>query len=177
MFLEYVQKYLFKVVTIVLQIVILAMLIRFFVISPALIDGQSMEDTLFDNDVVLVYKALYLARPPERFEIVKATRPDNDIDIIKRIVGLPGETVILKNKKIFIKDRFGDEYQLEEPYQKGIIKNEFESSLEIFVPEHHYFIIGDNREFSIDSRNFGPVHRRFIEGKVLFASRWREWFN
>lgn len=177
MFLEYVQKYLFKVVTIVLQIVILAMLIRFFVISPAQVNGQSMEDTLRDEDILLVNKAIFLMRKPERFEIINAVRPDNEVDIVKRVVGLPDEIITFQNKKAFIETRDGEKFELIEPYAKGFVETEFDTPISIVVPENHYFLLGDNRDFSVDSRDFGPVHRRNIQGEVFLVNKWPDWFN
>lgn len=182
MFLEYVQKYLLKVVTIVLQIVVIAMLFRFFIVSPAIVNGQSMENTLSDNDILLVNKAVYLSRAPERFEIVKARRPDNAEDIVKRVVGLPGERISIRGISIYVYDG-EDEYRLVEPYAQGFAdlfaldaEGEIVEPVEFSIPENHYFLVGDNREFSSDSREYGPLHRRYIEGKVSLVNRWPDWF-
>jgi signal peptidase I len=180
MFLQYVQKYLLRVVTIVLQFFLIAFMVRFFILSPAQVNGQSMEDTLKDDDIILIDKISYLARSPERFEMVSAHDPrEENVELVKRVIGLPGETVIFKNRQVVIQDTTGVEFEIYEPYVKTELSTFAFSDRpqRIYIPENHYFLLGDNREFSTDSREFGPVHRRLINGKVGYVNKWPDWFN
>ncbi|MBU1167127.1 signal peptidase I [Patescibacteria group bacterium] len=164
------QRYFERVILIVIQFFLLATFIRFFVLSPALVNGQSMENTLFDNNFILVNKMIYIVHAPERFDVVQAISPNSpDVLLVKRIIGLPGESIIFRERKVFIRNQLGDEYELLEPYlpegEETIFKEG--QAREFLIPEDHYFIMGDNRNFSTDSRKFGPIHRRLVNGLVL----------
>ena len=170
-FFDYVQRYFVNVVTIVLQFLFIALIIRFFIISRAEVNGQSMENTLKDSDVLLVDQLSYLVTRPKRFDIVRAIHPEKeDTYIVKRIVGLPGERLLLKGKKVFLVNE-GESLEIIEPY--AVYEQDIsivEEPFEVEIPENQYFVMGDNRGYSIDSRNYGPLHRRLISGKVAFVN-------
>lgn len=149
----------------------MAAIIRFFIISPAEVDGQSMENTLSDSDVVIVDKISYLASKPKRFDIVRAIHPEKENRyIVKRIIGLPGDRLLLEGKKVYL---LKDDQRLEiiEPY--AVYEKDTPvtpETYEIEIPENNYFLMGDNRAFSQDSREYGPLHRTLISGKVAFVN-------
>lgn len=164
------EQYLTRVVTILLHFILVVALIRIFVIDPAVIDGQSMEDSLNDSDLCLVNKVVYLFRTPDRYEIVQFFNPSGADDlVVKRVVGLPGETIFFQRDSIYIQTRGGGRIELDQSYTKlddlaGLLPD---YQAEVVIPEHSYFVLGDNRFSSTDSRSFGPVHRRQITGKVV----------
>ena len=136
-------------------ILIIVVLIRTFIITPAVVNGDSMKDTLLDNEVVLVNKLYVNVSDIKRFDIVVIN--ENGEHIVKRIIGLPGEKVEYKNNKLFINDKE--------------VNNELKfKDTEDFVYEKvesdKYFVLGDNREISKDSRIIGTINKDDIIGKV-----------
>lgn len=133
--------------------------------------GPSMENTLFDGDTVLIEKAAYRNKLPQRFDvIVFPENKDSDKYLIKRIIGLPGETVCIRNSSIYIngvllKESYGKESMDE--YTEGLARTEF------VLKNDEYFVLGDNRNDSLDSRDpsIGPVCLEEIYGKVTIRIR------
>lgn len=167
---EKIQHYLARTVIISGRILLLFVLIRFLILSPGRVDGISMESTMQDGNLFLVNKFAYLTREPERFEVVDALDPvDPTKYIVKRVIGLPGERVIFKQNKVYIQQKNGAEFALPEPYLKKEVTNRpsAEKGYKIDIPDHEYVLLGDNRDWSHDSRMYGPLHRRFINGKLF----------
>lgn len=165
------QQYLYKTCVALLKIIILIFVIRFLLIEPGRVNGVSMEPTLTDTQIFLVNKIKYLFIQPERFDVVQLINPlDSNKVLIKRIIGLPGEKISFRQNKAHIEGKNGEILALTEPYVRteNISRMRAGRSSEVIIPEHHYFVLGDNRIASTDSRDFGPVHRRFINGKALF---------
>ena len=136
-------------------IIIVVVLIRTFIITPVKVDGDSMKETLNDNDILLLYKLGSI----KRFDIVVLDEAYDNEKIIKRVIGMPGETISIKNDKIYINGK--------------VIDNSFAYGTtsdvdKIELGEDEYFILGDNRLISKDSRYFGPVTKSEIIGKVVF---------
>lgn len=167
--LSRIQQYLGRTLAITLNILLIILITRFFLFEPGQVNGQSMESTFHDEQRFLVNKFIYLFHPPERYDVVQLFEAETQQFFVKRVIGLPGETVIIKRNRVFIKTADGTEFQLEEPYvdSTALTTVVFGAQNEFVVPEHNYFVLGDNRSFSKDSREFGPVHRRFILGKVV----------
>ncbi len=148
-------------------VVIFCFLIINFVGCRSLVDGSSMEPTLHNGDNLWVDKLAYNIGDPKRFDVI-VFNYDEETTYIKRIIGLPGETVrIDQNGNIFI-----DEMLLKEDYGKEVIlpSNIGRASQSIRLGEDEYFVLGDNRNNSQDSRisSVGNVHRDSIVGKALF---------
>lgn len=141
--------------------------IWYFVLSPRAIDGISMEPTLWDQSLILVYKLQYINSHPERGDIVVFKHSETD-DYIKRVIGLPGETVLIQNGKIYINGT-----QLAETYiGETVVTNPYAAIREgvpYKVPTGKYVMIGDNRENSTDSREFGAVAEEYIEGRAVLV--------
>lgn len=156
-------------VWIVANAIVGVFLIRFFVLDVARVDGMSMQPTKKDGDVLLVYRLGYLFGKPERYDIVQAIAPDSGHIVVKRVIGMPGETVRLKRSAVYITDASGNERELVEPYiEKGNTTiTVFGAQTEFMIPSDAYFLLGDNRLGSTDSRVYGPVHRRFITGRAI----------
>ncbi len=142
--------------------IIIALLVRVFVIEHFLVDGQSMQPTLEHNERILVNKFVYRFQEPEHEEIVVFEYRDKR-DFIKRVVGVEGDTVQIKDKKLYINDE-----PVEEPY---IQKNSVDDYGPVTVPEGHYFVLGDNRANSRDSRydDVGFVSEEEIKGRAALV--------
>lgn len=167
--LSQIQQYLGRTVAVTLNILVIILVARFFLFEPGQVNGQSMEPTYYDEHRFLVNKFIYLFNPPERFDVIQFYDEKSEQFFVKRVVGLPGETVVIKRGSVFIHSSDGTEVKLEEPYlsPESLTSVEFGGQNEFMVPEHSYFVLGDNRLFSQDSREFGSIHRRLILGKVI----------
>ncbi|MBA4602438.1 signal peptidase I [Thermoactinomyces mirandus] len=140
--------------------VILAVVIRLFVFEPFTVSGPSMQETMVTGDLVLVNKLVYKFREPRRGEIV-VFHASEDKDFIKRVIGLPGETVEAKNNKILINGKI-----VEESYIADHVRTmDFD---EIKVPQGKVFVLGDNRLNSTDSRAIGSISVSDLVGRAEF---------
>lgn len=136
-------------------IVILVVLFRTFIATPILVKGRSMYDTLSGNEMMILNKLAKI----DRYDIVVVDEPEDDY-IIKRVIALPGETVYCENNTIYVNNKkIDDKYSYGETY-------DFE---EIKLKDNEYFVMGDNREVSKDSRIIGPVTKKEIKGTTKFV--------
>ncbi|QBP42466.1 signal peptidase I [Paenisporosarcina antarctica] len=151
----------------------LAGLIRYFLFTPIVVDGESMIPTLKDGDRMIVNKIGYYIGEPNRYDIVVFHAPENK-DYIKRIIGLPGDHVAYKNDQLYINGE-----PLDEPYLKshkedlsegeGTFTEDFtleESTEKTIIPEGYVFVMGDNRRNSKDSRIIGLISMDEMIGKT-----------
>jgi len=132
------------------------------------VDGPSMQPTLETGQRLIVYRLAYVFSEPQRGDVVVFRSPNNpDDDLVKRIIGLPGETVSIQDGRVYI-----DGVLLEEP--SFIPSPYYNGAWEI--PEGHYFVLGDNRNSSSDSHSWGTVSASQILGRVWLSywppSRW-----
>lgn len=188
------RSILFHVFDVVLNIVIIVAIvgiIRTFIVSPFQIEGNSMVQTLEDKEYIVINKFRYLFNTPDRGDIV-VFRPPTDTSkyYVKRVIGLPGDTIVIRNGNVFLRRDNGD-IEIEEAYlsdnnrgstyrfnsQGGVAASD--TSEEAFhVPEGEYFLLGDNRKGSLDSRTFpylgshqsAYVPRSNIKGSVWFVA-------
>lgn len=145
----------FDFIKTVLIIIILAALIRQFVIQPFIVDGQSMEPNFQNNDYLITDKVSYRLHSPSRGEVVIFHPPDNpSVNYLKRIVGVPGDTIAVKNGDVYVNGK-----KIIEPYINNNEKTHSPSSgdVEITLKEKEFFVLGDNRNHSRDSREIGPI--------------------
>lgn len=136
-------------------IVLVVVLIRTFIITPVRVDGESMKNTLKNGDILLLYKLGSI----NRLDIIVLDEEKDNEKIIKRVIGLPGETVAIKKGKIYINDKV-----IDDEYAYGETSDYDKVTLE----DDEYFILGDNRLISKDSRYFGPIKKSEIKGKIVF---------
>ncbi|NLY54201.1 MAG: signal peptidase I [Firmicutes bacterium] len=143
--------------------IILAWVLRTVVIQTYLVDGPSMEPTLHHSERLLLNRLGYFLHPPRRGDVVVIELPNEGISIVKRIIGLPGEIIEISNGKVFI-----DQAPLEEPY---LTQPTLANYGPIQVPDGHYFVMGDNRQNSRDSRSItiGFVAREQIKGQATLV--------
>lgn len=176
-----------KWVLVVIISIFIALVLRAFVFEWVVVQGHSMENTLYNRQVLFVNKIGYVFGPPKKgeiivFEVTKGNLdyipiaknipilsslipPQNEIDYIKRVIGLPGDEIDIINGSVYING-----IMQKETYAKGsTAKQSFD--LPSTVPENKVFVMGDNRENSKDSREFGFVDLDKIKGKAVFRIR------
>ena len=136
-------------------IVVVIVVIRIFIATPVKVDGDRMYNTLNDNDIVILSKLSSI----DRFDIIVLKENDNNATIIKRVIGMPGDKVKIRNNKIYINNKI-----IEDEYAYG----ETSDYDEITLGDDEYFVLGDNRLISKDSRYFGAIKKSDIKGKAVF---------
>lgn len=142
--------------------------IRAFLVQPFLVSGSSMYPTLADGNYLLIDELTYRIRPPERGEIIVFHDPqDYSTYFVKRIIGLPGDRVVIDNDKITIyNSAHPDGFTLDESYlPPGTVTS---GTYNVTVPQGDYYALGDNRPLSYDSRAWGFVPASNIVGLVRF---------
>lgn len=147
-----------------LQVVIVALAIiipvRYFFIKPFYVKGASMEPTFFDHEYLVIDEISYRFKEPVRGDIIVFRYPrDPKQYFIKRIIGLPGETVQITGNHVFINGE-----QIDEGYLDASTKTVGE--IVVTLQPDEFFVLGDNRSFSLDSRSFGPLPRQYVVGKT-----------
>jgi signal peptidase I len=153
------------------EVVVLALILYFgisFAVQAVHVEGQSMLFTLDDNDYLIANKIDYRLHSPQRGDIIILRPPtNNSIDFIKRVIGLPGERVLIRDGVVYINGHKLDEPYLPEAwvYQNNWPPNGADGQL---MGPNEYFVMGDNRNRSQDSRTFGPIGRDRIDGRAWF---------
>ena len=143
-------------------IIVIALLIKNFIFSPIKVNGTSMSPTLEDGDIMILNEIGYYLNGLDRFDI--AVADINGEKLIKRVIGLPGEKIEYRNNDLYVNGEIVIEYF------KHDETNDFniEELGEVKVPANYYFLVGDNRNNSKDSRIIGFVHKSKILGKTKF---------
>src|SRR3989339_619983 len=152
----------------ILQVVIIAAAIiipiRYFLIQPFIVKGASMEPNFEENQYLIIDELSYRLREIERGEIIVFEPPTNVSQYyIKRVIGLPGETVEINDGKIQI---YNDEFPNGVLIQEGYIDEYTYGEEYVVLGQDEYFVMGDNRDVSLDSRAIGPIPKDNIVGKV-----------
>ncbi|XME02847.1 signal peptidase I [Lachnospiraceae bacterium C1.1] len=158
-----IVKEIIEWVAVVVVAVVLAYFVNHFIIVNAIVPSSSMETTIMTGDRVIGNRLAYSFSEPERGDIIIFKFPDDESKLyIKRLIGLPGETVEIKEGKVFV-----DGEALDEPYLTVTTEGTFGPYT---VPEGHYFMLGDNRNNSADSRYWNNTYlaREKIVGKAVF---------
>ena len=143
---------------------VISILLFIYLFSPYKVIGSSMIPVLSNGDKVLISNHL-LTGDINRFDIVVIRPPGmNGKKLIKRVVGLPGEVIEIRSGDVLINDS-----KIEEPFlqEKGDVMFRSINMKQKFIPADSYFFMGDHREKSTDSRNFGPLYRKRILGKII----------
>lgn len=137
----------------------LALVIRTFIFEPVRVDGHSMDYTLANNEYMIVTKYDYLLGEPERFDVIICHYPERGrTNFVKRLVGLPGDTVSMLNGTLYVNGE-----AIDEPY----ITNKANYNMQAYtLKDDEYFVLGDNRSSSNDSHIIGPISREQIKGHV-----------
>jgi signal peptidase I len=143
--------------------------IRVLLFQPFVVSGASMDPNFHDADYLIIDELTYRLREPERQEVIVFKYPlYPSYKYIKRIIGLPGEKIEIKEGEIFI-TKDNETVKIEEPYLSEEVKEEWSNNVNFSVElaADQYFVMGDNRNYSSDSRSWGPVPRKNIVGKVF----------
>ncbi len=152
----------------IVQIAVLALAIilpvRYFLIQPFVVKGASMEPNFYDSEYLIIDELTFRFRNPERGEIVVFRPPQHDDQYyIKRVIGLPGETIEIRNGLITIyNDEYPNGFTLEESYITEVTEGRDRRTL----AADEYYLLGDNRDASLDSRYFGAVNIDEFIGRV-----------
>ncbi len=171
----------------ILQVIVMTLVIvipiRLFIANPFKVEGKSMEPTYFDREYLIIDEISYRFNEPKRGEVVVLHPPtDPDKYFIKRVVGLPGETVeiIQGQVKVFTKDHLTgwilDESGYFDPTELPKQDREAMNMRPVTLADDQYFVMGDNRRASFDSRYFGPITRDELIGRAWLrgwpVNRW-----
>ncbi|MDP2812650.1 MAG: signal peptidase I [bacterium] len=149
----------FEVIKVVLISLAIILPIRLFLVQPFYVEGASMEPNFFQNEYLIIDEISYRFNEPQRGEVIIFKSPqDSRSYFIKRVIGLPGEKVKVKDGRIFINGQ-----ELAEVYINNFSSEDNE---EIIIAQDEYFVLGDNRINSLDSRSFGPIKKTSIIGRV-----------
>lgn len=162
-------NFVFEIIKIVVLALAIVLPIRYFVFQPFIVKGASMEPNFHNGDYLIVDELSYNFREPARGEVIVFRYPyDPSQRFIKRVIGLPLETVSISQDKIEITDKFGAKKTLQE--STYIVKPWFSGDYKITLGPDEYFVLGDNRLSSSDSRRWGAVKRTFIVGRTFFRA-------
>ncbi|MEK7173520.1 MAG: signal peptidase I [Patescibacteria group bacterium] len=152
---------------IVIVSLIIVLPIRMFVAQPFIVRGASMEPNFEDGEYLIVDELSYLLRKPERGEVIVFRYPEDPSQFfIKRIIGLPRETVVIENGSVRIQDATGGNgFALDESYLSDTVVTAPDSTVTLEAEE--YFVMGDNRMESSDSRRWGTLENDLLIGRAL----------
>ncbi len=156
----------------IISVVIVVKIAQVYVVQPFIVDGGSMLPTFHNKEFLLVDKFSYLVGEPNRGDIMIFKLYEGGSNqyvgkhLIKRVVGLPGERVVVREGVTTIyNDTYPEGFTLDESF---VMYKDKEKNIDMILDENHYFVMGDNRAQSYDSRDWGPLDRENIKGQVLF---------
>ena len=158
-----------ELVRFAIMALIIVVPIRVFLAEPFVVSGSSMVPTFENSDYLIIDKVSYRFGNPKRNDIVVFRYPNDETKFfIKRIIGLPNETVDIKGSIVtIINEQKKDGFQLDEPY----VKNTANNNTRLELKDGEYFVMGDNRSGSSDSRYWGAVKKNLISGRALLRLR------
>lgn len=139
--------------------VLLALVIRTYIFTLVVVDGNSMETTLHNGEVMAVSILHYGVGTPKRGDVVVCNYPGSTEHYVKRVIGLPGEQIEVRDQVVYINGSPVNEPYLYEP--------PYENTPSQVIPQGYYFVMGDNRNHSSDSRMVGPIEESEIIGRTL----------
>jgi signal peptidase I len=170
-----VKREIFSWILTIIVALFIASIIRAFVFDHAIVNGSSMDNTLQNNEHLIIYKLGYFFYPPQRGDIIMLEYkkgffkylpfPDpQEIDYIKRVIAVPGDKVDIIDGRVYLNGK-----KQIESYAVGITERKDKLKFPFKVPNHKVFVLGDNREFSSDSREIGLIDYDAIKGKAVFS--------
>ena len=143
---------------------VVAIVIRQFLFTPVIVSGQSMEPT-FENENKIVISKIHKIN---RFDMIVFHAPNSDEDFIKRVIGLPGDVVVMKDDKLYINGEEYEEDYIQVNKDKVFEGQKLTQDFKVEVPEGHLYVLGDNRRHSTDSRELGVIDEKSVVGAVAF---------
>lgn len=139
-----------------------------FILTPNQVKGASMEPTFHTGEYILTSRVTYKMRSYQRGDVIVFKSPRNpDIEYIKRIIGLPGDRIMIKDSELYVNNIVVKEPYISAPtnlWDQGFTKN----GVEFTVPQDELFVMGDNRPRSSDGREFGPIPTASVIGQVFY---------
>ena len=166
-FLTAAGLFILELVKVVVLAAVTIGLVRYFLFKPFYVKGASMEPNFYENEYLIIDELTYRFREPERGEVVVFKYPENPQEyFLKRIIGLPGETVKVSEGKVYIYNTTHPEgFVVQEDYLPKDLLTAGELA-PIKLRSDEYYVLGDNRPNSFDSRRFGPISRDVIVGRA-----------
>ena len=160
--------FIFEVIKIVVLALLIVIPIRYFIFQPFVIKGNSMEPNFHQGDYLIVDEISYRFKEPQRGDVIVFRYPqDISQRFIKRIIGLPGETVTMEEGKITISEGIEERILDESTY---LPRQNYFDDVSLSLNEDEYFVLGDNRFASFDSRKWGSLPRDYIVGRVILRT-------
>lgn len=161
------ENFFWELIKFALITAVIVLPIRFFVAQPFIVSGASMEPTFKDGEYLIVDELSYRFQAPKRYDVIVFKLPfEQGKFLIKRIIGLPRETVELEDNTVIVKNKESKEgFKIDQSY---ITHNVDESKKTIILDDGEYFVMGDNRQLSYDSRSWGGLAREDIVGRPIF---------
>lgn len=154
-----------EIATFLVLAVIIVLPIRFFVAQPFVVEGESMYPTFNSGDYLIVDELTYRLHPPRRGDVIVFRYPGNpSVFYIKRVIGLPGETVSIDHGAVSVKKADGSTLKLDEPY---VVAEDATYTESTAIGQGQYFVMGDNRPRSSDSRVWGLLPENDIMGRAF----------
>ena len=162
-------SFIWEMAKIVILAAIIVVPIRYFLFQPFFVKGASMEPNFETGDYLIIDEFSYRVRDPQRGEVVVFKYPNDPSQrYIKRIIGLPTETVIIDSGKVAVLDQWGGRVLEESEYLSSSIYTP--GDVQVTLEEDEYFVLGDNRVSSSDSRRWGPLAGEYIIGRALIRA-------
>ena len=163
-------RFIWEVVKMVVISLAIVLPIRYFLIQPFYVKGASMEPNFHDKEYLIIDEISYRFKAPERGDIIVFRYPrDPQEYFIKRVIGLPGETVQIKDNSVYISNsEYPTGFKLPEVYLPTGVPTVAYTEDTVKVGDKQYFVLGDNRQASKDSRSFGVVDKSYLVGRVFF---------
>ncbi|MDD5043553.1 MAG: signal peptidase I [Patescibacteria group bacterium] len=164
---EDISDFIIELVKVVIISLIVIVPVRYFLIQPFYVKGASMEPNFYDHEYLIIDEISYRLEMPQRGDIVVFKYPQDPSQyFIKRVIGLPDERIIVKDGGVYLYDENKKQEILldERDYLSATVLTP--GRIDIELGEGEYFVLGDNRSSSLDSRTFGPIAEPFIVGKA-----------
>ncbi len=160
------KESIWDIIKFILLALVIVIPIRLFVAQPFLVNGRSMDPTLKDRDYLIVDELSYHLREPHRGEVIIFRYPlDTKQHFVKRLIGVPGDTIKIINGSVTIVTKEGETIKLDDSY---VTNHSYESLVDIVVPEGQLFVMGDNRAESYDSRSWRFLPINLATGRAIF---------
>ena len=138
-------------------------LVRYFLFKPFYVKGQSMEPNFYEKDYLIIDELSYRFREPKRGEVVVFEAPNGSDYYLKRVIGLPGERIKVENNRVIIYNEANPQgLVLDEIY----LEDQTLGTVMLALGSDEYYVLGDNRDSSYDSRRFGPISREALVGRA-----------
>ncbi|MFH1462646.1 MAG: signal peptidase I [bacterium] len=165
-----ILSFIWEIAKIAIIALVIVVPIRYFVFQPFFVKGQSMEPNFENGDYLIVDEISYRFQDPQRGEVIVFKYPNDPSQrYIKRIIGLPGETVEVKNGNVIVLSQQGEQILNEAEYLSSLVFTP--GDVRVTLAEDEYFVLGDNRVSSSDSRRWGSLAEEYIIGRV-FLRAW-----